>query len=98
VGDDLAIASDGRVVLTARGRAPVMTRLTPPERSRLDVAVTRADLAPAPGRRPPRPDGFSYAITVDGATVHVVESAVPPGLTELLRVLLAILTRLTTEA
>jgi hypothetical protein len=95
--DRLSIGPDGAAVLLRRKSPAVETHLTPAERDSLHSALDRAVLS-APSRGLPGPPGppdtYTYSVTLRGSTVHVPQTAVPPGLRELVGVLLDITNRL----
>jgi hypothetical protein len=91
----LAIAPDGKAVLAQAGSTPVEAQLTPSERDHLRSALDQAVFSAPPRLPPGRPDTFTYSVTFRGKTVEMSETTVPPGLRELLRVLVGITNRLT---
>jgi hypothetical protein len=80
----LVVSRSRRVTGRPGGRSFLLTRT---EYRRLAAAIRRADLPHLPARsRPNHPvaDGFVYAVSADGRTVHAETGAVPRRLAPLL--------------
>jgi hypothetical protein len=92
--DHLVIEPDGSATLTRRSSARIETEVTPSELDSLRRALDRIHLPRLGRHQPGPPDTFVYTVTFGGSSVHVAQTAVPPGLRELVGILLEIMNRL----
>lgn len=74
---------------TGLPRHAVLDTADHPDAGRLHALAEAALTPPPPESHPPRPDAFSYSLTVDGRTVECADPHLTPPQRELISAVLA---------